>query len=168
MGGALYCASFGGAISKISTMLLHCHGSVAAFQTRGGGGAHAALSSCPGANVLGCSGNDPLKSLDFSLSLHRIVLTRHLLLTEAAVVDTVRVVEEETRFLVLAADTPNMSAEQYIGLQHGKQRKGRSHLHHRVPAALAQARCTVTHDGRDKGEEEAAELGLVRSRSRSS
>lgn len=102
MGGALYCASFGGAISKISTMLLHCHGSVAAFQ----GGSHAALSSRPGANVLGCSGNDPLKSLDFSLSLHRIVLTRHLLLTKAAVVDTVRVVEEETRFLVLATDNP--------------------------------------------------------------
>lgn len=60
----------------------------------------------PGANVLGCSGNDPLESLDFSLSLHRIVLTRHLLLTKAAVVDTVRVVEEETRFLVLATDNP--------------------------------------------------------------
>lgn len=62
-----------------------------------------------GANVLGCSGNDPLKSLDLSLSLHRVVLTRHLLFAKTAVVDTVWVIEEEARFLVLAA-SPSMSA----------------------------------------------------------
>ena len=62
-----------------------------------------------GANVLGCSGNDPLKGLDLSLSLHRVVLTRHLLFAKAAVVDTVGVIEEEARFLVLAAN-PSMSA----------------------------------------------------------
>lgn len=69
--------------------------------------------SCLGANVLGCSGDDPLKSLDLSLSLHRIVLTRHLLFAKAAVVDTVRVIEEETRFLVLATDTT--PACQWVG-----------------------------------------------------
>lgn len=120
MGGALYCASLGGAISKISTMLLHCHGSATTFE-----GPHAVLSVL-GANVLGCSGDDPLKSLDFSLSLHRIVLTRHLLFTKAAVVDTVRVIEEETRFLVLVAGHPGMSAGQNIGLQGGT--KGRAAL----------------------------------------
>lgn len=63
-----------------------------------------------GCNVLGCSGDDPLKSLDFSLSLHRIVLTRHLLFTKAAIVDTIRIIEEEARFLVLATENPRMSA----------------------------------------------------------
>lgn len=147
MGGALYCASFGGAISKISTMLLHRHGSVSHCLFRG--------TCCAvlvrGANVLGCSGDDPLESLNLSLGLHRIALTCHLLFAKAAVVDTVRVIEEEARFLVLATHL-GMLAGKGKRSRAGTRENGRSHLHHGVPTALAEAGCTVTHDGRDKGE----------------
>jgi len=62
-----------------------------------------------GTNILGSSSDDPLESLNLSLDLHRIALTRHLLFPKTAVVDTVRIIEEEARFLVLAT-RPSMLA----------------------------------------------------------
>lgn len=132
MGGALYCASFGGAISKISTMLLHRHGSVSHCLS----GAHAVLFLSGGANVLGCSGDDPLESLNLSLGLHRIALTCHLLFAKAAIVDTVRIIEEEARFLVLATHLSTLAGKDNDSGAATRE-NGRSHLHHGVPAALA-------------------------------
>lgn len=61
-----------------------------------------AVLSGVGGNVLGCPGDDPLESLNLSLGLHRIALTCHLLFTKASIVDTIWIIEEEARFLVLA------------------------------------------------------------------
>lgn len=52
-------------------------------------------------DLLGCSSDDALQSLDFSLCLQRIVLSRHLLVAEAAILHAVGVVEEEAGFVVL-------------------------------------------------------------------
>lgn len=118
------------------------------------GQSHAVL-SCPGANVLGCSGDDPLKSLDFSLSLHRVVLTRHLLFTKAAVVDTIRVIEEETRLLVLATEIPgHVSREEKIGLQDNNNNNNNSNNNGRV--AL-----TSTRESRRRWPRQDAQLPMM-------
>lgn len=62
-----------------------------------------------GANVLGSPGDDPLESLNLTLGLHRIALTCHLLFSKASIVDTIWVIEEEARFLVLATNRSKVS-----------------------------------------------------------
>lgn len=89
-----------------------------------------------GANVLGCSGDDPLESLNLSLGLHWIALTCHLLFAKAAVVDTVWIIEEEARFLVLTTHIGMLAGEDNDS-RAATRENGRSHLHHGVPAALA-------------------------------
>lgn len=59
--------------------------------------------------LLGCSSDNPLKSLDFSLCLQRIMLSGHLLIAEAAILYVVRVVKEEAGFIVLDATREQVS-----------------------------------------------------------
>lgn len=55
--------------------------------------------------VLGCSCDDPLQSLDFSLSFHWVVVPRHLLVAKAAILHAVWIVEKEARFIVLVGSS---------------------------------------------------------------
>lgn len=59
--------------------------------------------------LLGCSGDDPLQSLNLSLSLQWIMLARHVLLSKAAVLHIIRVVEEEARLVVLERPSARVS-----------------------------------------------------------
>lgn len=87
-----------------------------------------------GANVLGCSGDDPLESLNLSLGLHWIALTCHLLFAKAAVVDTVWIIEEEARFLVLATQ-PDMLAGKEKDLRSATRGQGQLSPPPRSPGA---------------------------------
>lgn len=80
--------------------------------------------------LLGCSGYDPLQSLDFSLGLERIMLPRHLLVSKASILHAVRVVEHEPRFLRLVVQWSAAA---------NKVEEAKSHLFDRVSPPPTQA-----------------------------
>lgn len=60
--------------------------------------------------LLGCSGDDPLQSLNLSLGLQRVSMTRHLLFPKAAILHAVRIIEKEAGFVVLERSNARVSA----------------------------------------------------------
>lgn len=133
MVGALRCVPFDGAISNMSTILLdgnYQHNRPFCNSKQGVGGA--------GKGLLGCASDDALEGLDFSLCLQGIMLSRHLLLGEAAILHAVRVVEEEAGFIVLDSTHGGRSvraarSREVVGWQ------GITHLSNRVSSTAAKA-----------------------------